>query len=115
VTASFPGDEAHASSANVASFVLEREDSVLSLTIHGKGSARTLEARLTDADADSAGIAGADVTFFADGGSLGSGQTNEGGRVTFAIPARYRGGHHDYVVRYDGDAYYLGSEGTTSS
>jgi hypothetical protein len=114
VAARFTGNDAFAPSADVSSFVLEREDSALSLALQGQGAQRRLLARLSDGDSNDP-IAGATVVFFADGQQIGEGQTDNGGRVNFSLPARYRGGHHEYEARFDGDPYFLGSTSTTTS
>ena len=86
----------------------------MTLSVRGKGSKATLVATLTDEDSGD-GIAGAPVSFFADGVEIGEVQTDDLGSAELRLPARYRGGHHDYAGRFGGDTYYLGSEATAST
>jgi len=109
VTASYSGSEGHAASADVASFVLEREDTISTLGLSGKGSKMILEATLTDADS-SAPVAGRTVEFYGDGDLLGTDTTGGGGSASMNVPPRYRGGSHDFEVRFAGDEFYLPSD-----
>lgn len=111
VTARFDGSESYEGSADVASFVIEKEVSALSLAIQGKGSQRTLRAVLTDSDS-AAGIEGRSIVFFADGEQMGTATTDASGVAAFAPPARYRGGNRTYEARFDGDRYYEASTGS---
>ena len=110
VTARFAGDESFAPSADLASFVLEREDTAATLEVTGKGAKQTLTATLSDGDSADA-IADRAVEFFADGESIGLGTTDGAGRAQMTVPPRFRGGSHDFEVRFAGDTYYLPSEG----
>ena len=109
LAASFAGTEERASSTSgPAPFEVLREDSSMTLAVDGRGSRRSLDARLTDADS-AAGVAGRSVEFFADGESIGSGVTDDTGSASLPIPARYRGGHHEFEAVFSGDTYYLAS------
>ena len=108
VTARFAGDESFAPSADLASYVLEREDTTATLAVTGKGSKQTLTATLSDGDSRDA-IAGRTVEFFADGESIGIGTTDGAGRAQLAVPPRHRGSQ-GFEVRFAGDTYYLPSE-----
>ena len=114
LTARFGGDDSYAGSADVAPFVIEQEDTALSLTVAGKGSKTTLNALLQDADAAS-GVAGRLVTFYADGSEIGTAETDGSGEAVLSPPPRYRGGHHDYEARFDGDRFYLVSVGRAAT
>ena len=106
LTARYEGDDSRLGSADVDSFAVDREDTVLTLAVVGKGSSRSLEARLADKDSD-VGVGGRGVTFEADGKNIGRAQTSNDGVATFALPPKYRNGHHSYISRFDGDDYYL--------
>jgi len=115
VTALFAGDaENSASSSSPAPFEVLREDTTTTLNISGRGSKRTLEATLSDEDSG-AGVTGRTVEFFADRTSIGSSSTDGSGVALIQMPARYRGGHHDFEARFSGDAFYLPSAGTAQS
>ena len=114
LTARYDGDATHLGSADMSSFAIDREDTVLTLAIVGKSSSKSLEARLTDQDSG-AGIENRTVAFRADGTELGTAKTNNNGVASFELPAKYRGGHHDYAARFDGDDYYLASSAQQSS
>jgi len=109
LTVRFAGDDDHAPSADGTAFVVDKEDSTLELTVEGKGSNRTVTARLTDEDTSSAGIAGRTIDFYGDDEPLGSATTDEDGVATLQAPPRYRGGKHDFEARFEGDDYYDGS------
>lgn len=114
LSARFTGNDAYEGSVDAAPFVIEREDTATSLTVEGRGSKTTLRAVLADADA-AGGVAGRTVTFYADGVEIGSATTDGSGAAVLSPPPRYRGGHHDYEARFDGDPYYLPSVGRTST
>ena len=111
VTARFAGNDTYAASADVASFVLEREDSAAAVSVTGKGAKQTLNATLWDADSGDA-VSGRTVEFLADGAVIGTATTDDAGRAQLNVPPRYRGGEHTFVVRFAGDDYYLPSEGS---
>lgn len=107
VTASFAGDsERGASSSAPATFEVLREDTAMDLVVTGQGSRKSLQATLSDQDSGAA-VSQANVDFFADGELIGSGTTNDAGVATLSIPARYRGGRHDFEARFAGDVFYL--------
>jgi hypothetical protein len=66
-------------SEDAADFTVEPEDSEISLTLAGKGSKRTLTARLDDPDDAGGPIAGRTIVFFADGERLGEATTDAQG------------------------------------
>jgi hypothetical protein len=55
------------------------------------------------------------IEFFADGIPIGRAETDGGGRAEIGVPARYRGGQHDFEARFSGDDFYRGSTGTAGS
>lgn len=90
-------------------------DTVLELTVSGKGSKRLLEARLARADDPSIAIPGALITFFADGTEIGEALTDADGRASLVAPPRYRGGSHLFEAVFEGDELHRSSEAETSS
>ena len=115
LTARYDGDSGHVGSANMTTFVVDKEDSSATLKTDGQGSRRTLQASLFDADDSANAIAGVTVTFLADGEVLGSAQTNNQGLANFDLPPKYRNGHHEYRVRFDGNDYYRATSASVSS
>jgi len=106
LTVRYTEDELYTGSAAVRLFPIVKEDAGLDLTIDGKGSRRTLVARLFDADTLSAGIAEVALEFFSDSDPIGGAETKENGVARLKIPPRYRGGHHTYEARFNGNDYY---------
>lgn len=115
VTVTFGGSGDHlASQASVTASVLH-EDSALTLVAGGTGINRRLTASLTDADTPAAGLAGRTIEFFSEGEFLGSAVTDDSGTAVFDAPPGLRGGPQPFEARFEGDAFYLGSEAQTSS
>ena len=108
-------EEKYLPSSGSGQVEVTREDSLSTLVVDGKGNKRTLHASLSDADTSVAVISGAVLEFFADGQSIGTATTGEGGTASFTPPSRYRGGSFDYEVRFAGDTYYLPSAATAST
>jgi hypothetical protein len=103
VEAAFAGTEERRPSSASAPFDVLVEDTVLTAT-----SSRTLlSARLADADSG-AGIAGRTVTFTADGKPVGSGTTDEEGRVA-VVPSKRLPGKKTAVAHFAGDATFAPS------
>lgn len=109
LTVRFAGDNAHRPSSNTTAFVVDKEDTNLDLAVDGRGSNRTLTARLADRDAPSDGIGGRTIDFYADGELIGWAATNDNGVATMKPPPRYRGGKYDFEARFEGDDYYRAS------
>jgi poly(hydroxyalkanoate) depolymerase family esterase len=97
-------------SEDEADFMIEREDTDLSLADAGKGANRELTAHLTDADTPTSGIRGRDVVFMADGLVIGTVPTDGGGVARMDVPPRYRGGQHSFTAAFSGDTFFLASE-----
>lgn len=96
--------------ADVESFIVEKEDTTLQLSVAGKRE--TLVALLTDADDPSAPVAGAPIAFFANGADpLGTAITDGTGRAFLDVPNRYRGKKNTFEAIFDGstDTYWNGS------
>lgn len=97
------------SSTGSTLFIVEREDTALELLSSGKGSRFRLTAILTE---DDNGVAGKGIDFYADGVLIGSAVTDPSGSATIEVPARFRGGKHEYQASYSGDQYYKPSLST---
>jgi hypothetical protein len=109
VTVRFAGDDGRAGDADTTSFVVEKEDTALTLTVEGDDEDRRVRASLSDLDTPIAGIAGRTIRFYSDGELIGSETTDGNGVATFAVPRGHRGGNRTLEVVFDGDAFYLGS------
>ena len=92
-------------------FVINEEDTALTLDVSGKGGKMELVAVLTDADDVERGLEAAPVRFFADGVELGTSFTDGTGTATFPVPPKYRNGRSSFAGEFDGsgDPYFLGS------
>ena len=114
VAVSYAGMErTYGASSDSAPFVLNQEDSTTSLSAGGRKRHRSMNARLSDADDTTSGVAGRSIDFYADGSFVGSAVTDSGGTASLAMPPRYQGGHHTFEARFAGDDYFKGSSGTT--
>lgn len=112
LTARFDGVEGELlSSATTTGFVIEREDTDLTLGTSGKGSRRELISRLSDRDSNE-GLSGRSITFTADGTTICTATTDNTGTAVCPIPARYQGGRHEFVATFDGNDNYLPSSAT---
>jgi hypothetical protein len=103
--ARFVGEEGayDASTSTPVEFVVEREDTALTLSSSGKGSKSQLHAVLSE---DGNGLAGKTIDFFAGDTLIASVITDASGRASTEIPPRYRGGNQQYRATYSGDQYY---------
>jgi hypothetical protein len=98
--------------ASSATFLVNKEDTRLDLSITGKGRSETLVAVLTDADDATSGIAGVPVVFVANNNEvLGSAITDGNGQATLTMPKRYRSKKDSFRAFFDGstDTYWNGS------
>ena len=84
----------------------------MALTVEGRGSSARLVATLTDPSG--AGVPGAVVDFFANGGPLGSATTDGAGIATLPLEGKYRGGHHVFEAVFGGNSGFAGSSASTS-
>lgn len=107
LTARFNGDDLNRPSSDTTSFVVEKEDTHLDLTIRGRNE--ILTARLSDADSRGSRIEGRSIDFYAGSESIGSAVTDRNGTATFGIPEEYREGRREFEARFEGDDYYVGS------
>lgn len=109
LTVRFTGDNELAASLATTTFVVDKEDSELALTVDGRGRNTTLQAHLTDLDSPTIGVAGRTIDFYSDGEPIGSAQTDPAGRATITVPPRYRGANRTYEAVFSGDDLYRGS------
>ncbi|MGH3118260.1 MAG: hypothetical protein ACRDQ2_14345 [Gaiellales bacterium] len=116
LTARFVGDDDYLGNTDTMPFVIEKEDSLITLEILGKGSKRELLATLRDLDSAVA-IAGRAVEFSADTTEIcrPAPPTDASGQAGCDPPPRFQSGHHTYEATFSGDDYYLdsGAQGTT--
>ncbi|HYI45428.1 MAG TPA: S8 family serine peptidase [Actinomycetota bacterium] len=75
-------------SADLGSFVVEKEDTATVLTIAGTSSSRSFSAKVTETDGGT-GLAGVTVEFFQNGNSVGSAVTNANGVAILASAPKY--------------------------
>ncbi|MGH3118028.1 MAG: S8 family serine peptidase, partial [Gaiellales bacterium] len=115
LTVRYAGDDAHTGAADTTSFVVEREDTDLELTVSGQGKNRVLRARLSDRDTQSDGVEARTIEFHADGSFIGSVITDENGIALLQPPPKFRGGKLNFEARFEGDAYYIGSSARSDS
>ena len=115
LTARYEGAaDAYDPSADVQSFVVDKEDTALSLVQNGRGSNAVLEVTLTDADDAASGVSAVAVQLFANGESIGSVVTDGDGYAATEVPKRYRGRNVVFEAVYDGtsDTYWNSSRAT---
>lgn len=111
-TASFGGDSFYLPAAASSPFAIDKEDTLTTLTVSGKGKKRTATARLFDADSPTSGVAGRQVVFFADGSEIGRATTAADGVASISnLPSRYRDKSHRFNAQFAGDAFFLPSSG----
>ena len=97
-------------SSDDVTLVVEKETSVLDLTVAGKGPKRTIKATLNENDGPA--VAGRQIVFFADGTEIGRATTDSSGVATLPTPSKYRGGSFSFEARFAGDDYYRASSGS---
>jgi hypothetical protein len=118
LTARYQGEpEVYEPSADLGTFAVEKEDTVLDIVMQGAGSKARLVATVTDADDPSFGVAGVPVAFFGNGDSLGTLITDGNGIASIEVPPRYRGKKNAFEAVFDGstDTYWVGSSDSTNS
>lgn len=115
LTVRFRASDHHEASSDGKDFTVEKEDTATELAVEGEGEDRTLTARLSDLDTQERGVEGRTIRFFADGEFIGSNVTDEEGVAILEAPPGYRGGHHEFEARFDGDDFYLGSSARAAS
>ena len=114
LTVRFAGEEdVYEPSADSSAFVIDHEDSSVSLTVgevtgKGKDQKRRLDATLVDADSGDP-VIDREVEFLCDGSSLGTAHTGSDGVATVMTPHNCARGDHTYEVTFEGDDYYLGA------
>ncbi|MGH2748728.1 MAG: hypothetical protein ACRDKB_12525 [Actinomycetota bacterium] len=108
LTVTFSGDDNFAAATADMVFVVHKEDTGMTLTVEGRGSNRTLIARLADDDSDDP-VPDRAVDFYGDGEFLGTATTGSDGTARLTAPPRFRGGGHDFEAQFLGDDFYLSS------
>ena len=118
LTARYQGEtDVYGPSADLGTFIVEKEDTVLDLVVRGTGSKARLVATVTDADDPSFGVAGVPVAFFGSGESLGTLITDGNGVASLEVPPRYRGKKSAFEAVFDGttDTYWIGASDSTNN
>ena len=111
LTVNYAGEtDVYNASADQQFFAIDKEGTVVVLTVAGKGKKRTLTATLTEDDRPA--LAGQEIVFYADGTEIGRASTNENGVVTLAAPPDYRGGGFNFEARFAGTDNYQASSGS---
>lgn len=95
-------------SADVATFVVDKDDSATTLAASGGRNDRQLTSTTTDADSG-LGLAGVPVTFFADGVEIATATTGDNGTATVDVPKKETKKNTNYEVRFGGTDTYLPS------
>lgn len=108
LTARSAADEDRLAGADADVFVVDKEDTSLTLDVTGNGAKRVAVAVLTDADSGT-GVAGRAIQFHADGEQIGAATTDGSGRAEQPVPPRYRGGRREFSAHFTGDDYYRSS------
>jgi Tol biopolymer transport system component len=91
---------------------VEIKETILEVTVEGRGQNIALRARLAELDDPSVGIAGRDISFYSDGELLGTEVTDAGGAAQIAVPPGHRGANRTYEAVFAGDAFYASSSAT---
>ncbi len=91
-----------------------KQASALTLRYEGHGADARLIANLTDA-ATGSPLRGQTIEFFADGESLGSATTDDGGEASLYLEGRHRSGRYTFEAVFAGNDDYEGSSGSTES
>jgi hypothetical protein len=87
---------------------------VLNLTVQGKGSKAQLVATLTEAGTGTP-VEGVTIDFAGDGKSLGTSTTGTDGTARLPLIGPYRGGNHAFDAVFAGTPTHAGSSASTSS
>jgi hypothetical protein len=110
VTGTYAGkDKIFSSSSDSMFFEVVREVSALSLDLVGKGSKKSLVSHLIDDDGTAIANKNLIVTV---GGTRICGNmptTDASGTTTCEIPSKYQGGHHEFQVVFQQDAFFTRS------
>lgn len=109
LTVRYADDDDRVGSADTSTYIVDKEDTDLELTVGGSGNKRALTAHLMDRDTPSDGIESRTIDFYADGELIGSATTDGNGVAALNVPPRYRGGRHGFEARFAGDDYYRSS------
>ena len=102
--------EVFASDSDQGFFTIEKEATVTTLDVAGKGSKRTLTATLGEDDGPALG--GQEIVFLANGTEIGRATTNDNGVAVLNAPQGYRGDHFNFEARFAGTENYRESSGS---
>ncbi len=92
-------------------FYVEKEITVTTLDVQGKGKKRILTATLLEDDGPDLN-AGREIVFYAGDVEIGRAFTNDNGVATLEAPQGYRGDHFLFKASFAGNDYYRESSGT---
>lgn len=107
LTVRYAGSDIHAAAADVAGFVIERENISMTLDVEGRGNDGSLIARLLDQDdPEGGGVGGRSIAFYADDRWLGAAETDATGIARLVPTGKYRNGRHLYQAEFAGDAFF---------
>jgi hypothetical protein len=104
LTATYSGSDTLTAATSGMDLAIVRDDSALALTSAGRGANRTLSAALYDSDS-AVGLAGREVSFFADGKLVGTAVTDDAGKATIAAPPA-SGKKAAFEASFAGDELY---------
>lgn len=91
------------------------EQTVLTLSVAGKGSKRVLTATLTELDSGTP-IEGRDIKFYvSDSVFLGTARTSGAGVAALNVPPGYRGDSFTFRAVFEGDLAYIGNFATATT
>ncbi len=102
-------EDTYEASNLVTGFTLEKEDSILTFDVSGKGKNRRMNVTLTE---DGGALSGMEVVFFVDGVEVGRGVTDGQGALSVAPPNTYRGDHFLFEAIYSGNANFTSASNT---
>ena len=89
------------------------QESTLTLRVDGKGSKRTLVARLASAANPATGIGGRLIRFSTAGGTfIGQSRTNAQGVATLPVPSTLRSPKQRFLAEFAGDSQWLAASAT---
>ena len=114
LTARYAGEsDRYEGAAEPIAFVVAKDDSITTLTVHSKGNNRVLRATLVDKDSG-AGLAGRGIVFFSDNVALGKAITGADGVATFKPAPQDSSGHRTFRAQFVSDGLYRSSQGETA-
>jgi serine protease AprX len=105
LTATYTGADPSLAGVSIErNLTILKEGLVLSVSVEGSGSKKTLVATLRDDDGTP--VEGRSIAFAAQGQTIGEATTNGAGVARLAVPAAYRSGKVTFTASFCGDDYY---------